>query len=186
MHNIARKILETYLGEKRIPTIEELGLAGSEHEKTKQISFVTLYKNGKVIASSGRIHLKKPNTLFELIENTLFCLKDPRFIEAVKIPEDLKDVQIRIDLINSERGRRVLKNIGELDTKREWLIFLSQTLSKIGVLLPNITNVASTPEEYLEIVCQKAGVDMSTLRPEDSILYAIESTVYGDSETITK
>ena len=119
MHHVARKILETYLGEKRIPTIEELDLSGSEHETTKQISFVTLYKNGKVIASSGRIHLKKPNTLFELIENTLFCLKDPRFIEAIKIPEDLKDVQIRVDLINSERGRRVLKNIGELDIKRE-------------------------------------------------------------------
>jgi hypothetical protein len=89
MHNIARKILKVYLTEKRIPTIEELGLTGNEHEKTKQISFVTLYKNGKIIASSGRIHLKKSNTLFELIENALFCLKDPRFIEAVKVPEDL-------------------------------------------------------------------------------------------------
>lgn len=118
MHKIARRILESYLREKKILTIEELGLSGTEHETTKNLVFVTLYKNGSIIASSGRIHLKKPNTLFELIENSLFCLRDPRFAEAIKNPDELANVQIRVDMIRPE-GRRILANINELDTKRE-------------------------------------------------------------------
>lgn len=179
MHTIARKILETYLGEKKIPTIEELGLAGSEHEKTKNLIFVTIYKDGSIIASSGRIHLKKPNTLFELIENTLFCLRDPRFSQAVKTLDDLKNVQIRVDMIRGDQ-RRILQNIGELNTKKEGLILLSQTKNSVGVLLPNITNIASTPEEYLDIVCQKAWLEQRVLKPEDFILYAIESTMFSE------
>lgn len=179
MHKIARRIIETYLREKKILTIEELGLSGTEHETSKNLIFVTLYRNGWVIASSGRIHLKKPNTLFELIENSLFCLRDPRFSESVKNPDELTNVQIRIDMIQSD-GRRILWNISELDTKREWLILLSQSKNTIGVLLPNITNVASTPDEYYQIVCKKAGVNPEDLKPEDMILYGIESTVFSE------
>jgi AMMECR1 domain-containing protein len=107
MHKITRRIIETYLKDKKILTIEELGLSGNEHESTKNLVFVTLYKNGSIIASSGRIHLKKPNTLIELIENSLFCLRDTRFSEAVKNPDELANVQIRVDIIKPE-GRRVL------------------------------------------------------------------------------
>lgn len=179
MHKIARRVIETYLREKKILTIEELGLSGTEHEKSKNLMFVTLYKNGGVIASSGRIHLKKPNTLFELIENSLFCLRDPRFAEAVKNPDDLPKLQIRVDMIRPE-GRHILANISELDTKREWLILLSQTKNTLGVLLPGITNVASTPDEYLQIVCKKAGVNPTELKPEDMVLYGIESSVFSE------
>ena len=179
MHHTARKILETYLMEKKIPTIEELGLAGSEHEKTKNLVFVTLYKNGSVIASSGRIHLKKPNTLIELVENTLFCLKDPRFPEAVNNPDQLKGINIRVDMIRPG-DRRILRNSSELDTKKEGLILLSQTKNALGILLPGIANVAATSEEYFQIVCKKAGLLPAELTSEDMVLYAIASTVYSD------
>ncbi len=170
MHKIARRVIETYLKEKKILTIEELKLSGTEHETSKNLIFVTLYKNGSIIASSGRIHLKKPNTLFELIENTLFCLRDPRFAEAIKSPDELSKVQIRVDMIRPEQ-RRIIANISELDTKREGIIMLSQTKNTLGVLLPNITNVASTPEEYFQIVSQKAGLNSADLKPEDMVLY---------------
>jgi len=179
MHTIARRILETYIREKRILSIEELGLAGSEHETTKNLSFVTIYRDGKVIASSGRIHLKKPNTILELIENTLFCLRDPRFAGAVKNPDALRDVQIRVDLIRPDE-RRIITDVREIIPRSEGLILLSQTQNTVAVLLPNITNVASTPEEYFEIVCAKAGVNKDALKSEDYILYAISSTVYSD------
>jgi hypothetical protein len=38
----------------------------------------------------------------ELIENALFCLKDDRFIEKIKMPDDIKDVYIRVDFISPE------------------------------------------------------------------------------------
>lgn len=179
MHKIARRVIETYLREKRILTIEELWLSGTEYETSKNLIFVTLYKNGGIIASSGRIHLKKPNTLFELIENSLFCLRDTRFAEAIKNPDELANVQVRVDMIRPE-GRRILGNISELDTKREGLILLSQTKNALGVLLPNITNIASSPEEYFQIVCKKADLNPAALKPEDMILYGIESTRFSD------
>jgi len=48
------------------------------------------------------------------------------------------------------------------------------------VLLPNITNVASSPDEYFQIVCKKAELNPADLKPEDMILYGIESTVFSD------
>ena len=179
MHKIARRIIETYLKEKKILTVEELGLSWHEHETSKNLVFVTLYKNGSIIASSGRIHLKKPNTLFELIENTLFCLRDPRFVVAVKNPDELTQVHIRVDMIRPE-DRRILQKISDLDIKREGLILLSQTKNSIGVLLPSITNVASTPDEYFQIVCKKAGLISWDMKPEDMVLYAIASTIFSD------
>jgi hypothetical protein len=78
---------------------------------------VTLYKDGKVIASSGRINLKKPNTIAELIENSLFCLKDPRFIEAIKNPAEINNVNFRVDIITPSQ-REVINKIDEVDIKK--------------------------------------------------------------------
>jgi len=45
MQNIAKKVIETYLNEQKILTIEELNLLTHEQTQTKNISFVTLYKD---------------------------------------------------------------------------------------------------------------------------------------------
>ena len=100
MHNIAKKVIEIYLNEKKIPTLDELGISGHNDLKTKNLSFVTLYKDGSVIASSGRINLKKPNTISELIENTLFCLKDPRFIGMEKLLEEISKLETEEEIID--------------------------------------------------------------------------------------
>jgi AMMECR1 domain-containing protein len=113
------------LNEKKILSIPEVGLAGSEYLDTKHLSFVTLYKDGRVIASSGRVHIKKENTILELIENTLFCLKDERFIEAIKNPLELKNVKFRVDIITNSQ-RKVIKSLDEVDPKTDGLILISQ------------------------------------------------------------
>lgn len=78
LQTAARKVLVTYLSEGRIPALSEIGLAESEYARTKDPVFVTLYKDGKVVASSGRIHAKNENSAKEMVENALLCLKDPR------------------------------------------------------------------------------------------------------------
>jgi len=176
---VARKIIETYLNEKKILSIPELGLAGSEYLDTKHLSFVTLYKDGKVIASSGRVHIKKENTVLELIENTLFCLKDERFIEAIKNPLELKNVKFRVDIITNAQ-RKVIKSLEEVDPKTDGLILISQPKNALGVILPHITNLISTANELFTLVCMKAGVDQATLQDEDYILYKIQSTVFSE------
>ena len=78
LQNATRKVLVTYLSEGRIPTLSEIGLGESEYSRTKDPVFVTLYKDGRVVASSGRIHAKNENSAKEMVENALLCLKDPR------------------------------------------------------------------------------------------------------------
>lgn len=125
------------------------------------------------------MHLKKPNTLLELIENSLFCIKDERFTVAIKNPDEIASVKIRVDMIRPE-DRRMLTDMADFDIKKEGLILLSQTKNAVGVLLPNITNVASSLDEYLQIVYKKAGLNPSELKSEDTVLYAIKSTIFSD------
>jgi AMMECR1 domain-containing protein len=176
---VSRKVIETYLNEKKILSISELLLMGSEYLDTKHLSFVTLYKDGKVIASSGRVHIKKENTVMELIENTLFCLKDERFIEAIKNPLELKHVKFRVDIITNAQ-RKVIKSLDEVDPKTDGLILISQTKNALGVILPNITNMVSTSQELFTLVCKKAGLVSTELKDEDYILYKIQSTVFSE------
>lgn len=179
MHNIAKKVIEIYLNEQKIPTIEELWLTNNEHNNTKIISFVTIYKDGKIIASSGRINIKKTNTLLELIENSLFCLKDPRFISAIKNPLEIKNVKIRVDLIANNQ-RKIVEKISDIDISKQGLIIISQSKWKLWVILPNIANLVSTPEDLFELVCKKAWLNQNELKEEDYILYSIESTQFSD------
>lgn len=181
MHNIARKVIEIYLNEQKIPTLEELGLSNSEHNNTKNISFVTLYKDGKIIASSGRINIKKANTLLELIENSLFCLKDPRFVWSIKNPLEVKNIKVRVDIIENSQ-RKIVEKIANIDISKNGLIIISQTQWKLWVILPNIANLISTPEDLFHLVCKKAWLDYDNLKEEDYILYSIESEQFSDFE----
>ncbi len=176
---IVKKIIEAYLNEKRILTIPELWLANSEYLETKHLSFITLYKDGKIIASSGRVHIKKENTVLELIENTLFCLKDPRFIEAIKNPTEINSVKFRVDIITNAQ-RKIIKSIEEVDPRMDGLIIISQQQNKLGVILPGITNLVSTSQELFDLVCRKAELDATNLKEEEYILYKIQSTVFSD------
>ncbi len=118
MYTFVRIILETYLRDKRVVTLSEIEDTFLEHTKTKMSVFVTLYYQGKVIASSGRIQCKKENTLYECIDNTLLCLKDPRFTAEIQNPEKLADIHIRVDRFTAQ-DRRVLHSIDDLDTREE-------------------------------------------------------------------
>lgn len=179
MYNIAKKIIEVYLNEQKIPTIQDLWLENSKDLETKHLSFVTLYKNWKIIASSWRINTKKQNTILELIENTLFCIKDPRFWENVKNPLEVKWLNFRVDIIKDDQ-RKIVKDIKDIDINKNWLIILSQNLWKAWVILPWITNLTSTPEELFNLVCMKAWLDKKTLKEDDYVLYSIESDKYSD------
>ncbi len=183
MNNIVRKVLETYLNEQKILSLEELWITNHEYTKTKDCSFVTIYKNGKVIASSGRVNVRKPNTILELIENTLFCLKDPRFTENIKTPDEIKNVFFRVDIISSNQ-RQVINKISEIekevDIKKNWLILISQNLWKVSVILPNITNLISNSKDLFNLLCKKANLDPNTIKEEDYILYKIETTIFSD------
>lgn len=178
MHEIARKTLEIYLAEKRIPTLSDFADTGT-YSASKDAIFVTLYLHGKVIASSGRIIPSKENTLYECIDNTLLCLKDPRCSSALTSPEGLWEIRIRVDRFTTDQ-RRILQSVEDLDTTREGLIFLSQNLWHISVILPHMVHVDTSPWAYFSLACRKISLDEKTLSPSDYVLYGLSTTTYDD------
>lgn len=179
LHQAVRKVLATYLSEGRVSALEEIGLAESDYARSKDSAFVTLYKDGKVVASSGRIHPKAESTAKEAVEQALLCLKDPRISGVVNSAADLSDVRVRVDVFPMSK-RRVLASISDLDVRKEGVMFLAQGLNKLSVILPGIANLASKPEELLSIAIKKAGLEASSLKEGDYVVYAIQTEVSSD------
>ena len=179
MLNLVRKTLEIYLKERRVITQGDLPADSMEHIQTKEAVFVTLYHEGLVVASSGRIQCKKDNSLYECIDNTLLCLKDPRFAPSLQNLETLNLIKIRIDRIRSE-NRRILQSIKDLDITKEGLIFLSQNLGVISIVLPHMVHVGATPEAYFSLACKKSGIDEKKLTSSDYVIYGFTTNEEND------
>lgn len=179
MHTLVRKTLEIYINEKRLITQSDFPADTLPMMAKKESVFVTLYYDGKIIASSWRIQCQKENSVFECIDNTLMCLKDPRFTGTLQVPENLEKIHIRVDLFTSE-DRRMLQNISELSVRNEWLIFLSQSLWVMSVVLPHMVHLDPTPERYFDLICQKLSLDPSKLTHSDYILYALKTKEFTD------
>ena len=174
MHALVRKTLETYLREKRIVTQSDIPTDSIPMMSTRQSVFVTLYSDWRVIASAGRIQCQKENTVYECIDITLLCLKDPRFSTSLQSVDNLPNLHIRVDTFGAE-DRRMIQNISEMNTRDEWLIFLSQNLGAMSVVLPHMIHLDATPERYYALACQKAGLDPIKLTHADYVLYALKT-----------
>ena len=178
---LARKALEVYLQEKRVITQNELPLDDKTSFlcDTKDAVFVTLYLAGNVVASSGRIHPQKKNTILEAIDNTLQCLSDPRLGNKLTSPEDLSKISIRVDhLLQNER--KVIQKISDLDITSQGLIFLSQKFEAASVVLPNISSIPTSSDDIFFLAVKKAGLDPAGLQETDYLLYAFSSHQYTD------
>lgn len=151
---ILRKVLAAHLSKQAFPNIDELGVRNDPILQTKNLVFVTFYKNGEIIASSGRIHNLKKSTLQEMIENAIIALSDPRAQGQITL-ESLPGIHIRIDIISPEM-KRTLRGYAELQ-RNEGIILFSQSQNFISVVLPNIAGADRTPVELFQIACKKVG-----------------------------
>ncbi len=174
MYSLVRKTLETYINEKRLITQSDIPTDVLPMMSQKDSVFVTLYYNGRVIASSGRIQCQKENTVYECIDNTMFCLKDPRFSLSLQSSGNLMNIRVRVDVLSSG-DRRMIQNISELSVRDEWLLLLSQNLGIISVVLPHMIHLDPTPTRYLELACQKIWLEINKLSNSDYVLYAIKT-----------
>ncbi len=179
MYSLVRKTLETYINEKRLIIQSDIPADVLSMMSKKDNVFVTLYYNGRVIASSGRIQCQKENTVYECIDNTMQCLKDPRFTLNLQSPENLANIRIRVDVFGPG-DRRMIQSVSDLSVRDEWLMLLSQNLGIISVVLPHMIHLDPTPIRYLELACQKAWLDLSKLTSSDYVLYAIKTNESTD------
>jgi AMMECR1 domain-containing protein len=179
--SLVRKTLEIYLRENRIITQSDFPAEALSFTSTKDAVFVTLYHEWRVIASSGRIQCKKENTIFECIDNTLLCLKDARFAPSLQTPDALEKIHIRVDRFGMQ-NRRILESIENLDIRTEWVIFLSQNLGVLSIVLPNMVHVGSTPQSYFDLACRKWWLDPAKLDPREYFLYGLSTVSETDFE----
>ncbi len=174
MYSLVRKTLEIYINEKRIITQSDFPSDVIGMMWKKESVFVTLYLDGRIIASSGRIQCQKENSVYECIDNTLLCLKDSRFSINLQNAENLANIHIRVDTFATE-DRRMIQDISELSIRDEWLILLSQNLWTMSVILPHMIHIDATPEKYFTLACQKSGLDPTNISHSDYVLYAIKT-----------
>ncbi len=179
MHTLVRKTLEIYINEKRLITQADIPRDLISQMWTRQAVFVTLYIDGRVIASSGRIQCQKENTVYECIDATMLCLKDPRFVENMQNSDNIKNLYIRVDMFGSE-DRRMIQNINEMNTRNEGIILLSQNLGVISVVLPHMIHLDPTPQKYFDLACQKVLLDPNKLTHSDYVLYALKTSESTD------
>jgi hypothetical protein len=179
MHLLVRKTLEVYLREKRIPTLSDIPTELQSYTAMKDSVFVTLYYEGRVIASSGRLTPKKDNTFYECIDNTLMCLKDPRFTAEIQDLAKLPDIRIRTDRFGAA-NRRILPDVTLLDTKNEWLILLSQNLGFLSIILPHMVHIETSAQGYFSLACKKVSQDPAKLTPADYVVYGLTTMSEAD------
>ena len=153
MHEVVRKTLQIYLRERRVLGHSDFPQDDLSYLNEKNAVFVTLYFGGKVIASQG-------------------------FAENLKNPDLLDQINIRVDTF-APSSRRILRNISELNVRDEGIIFLSQNLGKLSVILPNMIKENPTSEAYFELAKQKAGIS-AELTNADYVIYALKTTVSSD------
>lgn len=179
MHTLVRKTLEIYLRENRVITLSDIDTSLLEYTKTKKSVFVTLYYQGRVIASSGRIQCKKENTLYEAIDNVLLCLKDSRFSSEIQDPQILSSIRIRVDQF-IPADRRILQKIDDLNPREEGIIFLSQNYGKMAIILPRMLHLDSSPKNFFDLACKKVDINPTQLTQNDFVIYGLKTEVSSD------
>jgi AMMECR1 domain-containing protein len=181
MQNIVREIIETYLSTHTVPKIENIASFQAHKSFPSEASmvFITLYRGGEIIASAGRMQPLHTNVQEELLDATLSALRDDRLTSSLTHIDDLKTTQIRLDIVPLSK-RQVIANVQEIDVQKHGSILLSQNHMKSALLLPNITNIATTSEEIFYLLTKKAGLDPVLLTTADYTLYRFESDKYSD------
>jgi AMMECR1 domain-containing protein len=180
MQEFVRAALSRYISTQRVPTPEEIGIS-PDHPlmQRKDIVFVTLSRDGETVASSGRVAVKKSSSAVELVENSLLCLKDPRVTAFLGDPTFIDDVRVRVDVVPTDK-RKIITTLDEISPNIHGLILISEKHEALGVVLPGMSRLASTPQELFYLVAKKAGLDPAALAEDEYILYTIETEVSSD------
>lgn len=176
---IVRRVLEVYLTEKRIPWISEFDSAIHAALALKDALFVTLYLDGNIIASSGRIQCQKQNSFAEAVDLALMTLKDSRFAPATHNLDTLWRIKIRVDRI-SPTSRRMVQTPADIQIRNEGVIFLSQNYGILSVVLPNMVTNATSGDDYFDIAVQKAWLQRDVLNHKDYVIYALSTVQESD------
>jgi AmmeMemoRadiSam system protein A len=155
---LARKSIEAHFSK------EKVDLSRYDRFKDKQGAFVTLHKDGELRGCIGFPYPVYPlkDAIFECARAAAF--DDPRFHPLDK--SELKSIQIEISVLTVPEEMTVKKPeeyLKKIKISEDGLIIKGQYGS--GLLLPQVfTEYSCTPEQALEMTCQKAGLSRDSWR----------------------
>ncbi|MGE4443446.1 MAG: AMMECR1 domain-containing protein [Candidatus Altimarinota bacterium] len=173
MINVVKQVIEYYLTNGTIPTKNEIIITDNSLLEKKGTVFVTLYKNGNIVGSSGNVVELENNLATELIQNAVFSLQDPRF-EKLTL-SDLEKIKIRIDIITS---RNILdKKFEDLNPAKSGILVIKKDYTKLSIILPNISSTLVSGKDFPKILSRKLE---EIFKIEDYIVYEIQTQVVNN------
>ena len=169
--DIARKTVESYVRDKKIPDFKEIdpGLLGKEG------AFVTLHKKGELRGCIGNIIGIQPLWMTVRDMAVESSTRDPRF-EPVA-PEELKDIKIEISVLSQPKS---VQDINEIKMGIHGVIVKRGMNS--GVFLPQVaTETGWSRDEFLSNLCaHKAGLPADAWKDKKTELYTFTAQVFGE------
>jgi len=169
--NIARKTMESYVKEGKIPEFEESDPALMRQEG----AFVTLHKKGELKGCIGNIVGSQPLWLTVRDMAIESSTHDQRFDPVT--PDELKDIKIEISVLSEPKR---VQNINEIKMGVHGVIV--RRGSNGGVFLPQVaTETGWSRDEFLSNLCaHKAGLPADAWKDKNTELYSFTAQVFGE------
>jgi hypothetical protein len=169
---IARKTLESYLSTKQKPDF----IVYEKNLQQKSGVFVTLTKNGRLAGCVGYIRPVKPLYLATSDMAIAAATEDIRFTSVIS--EELPDIRIEISVLSPLTK---ISNTNEVVVGKHGLYIASG--GHDGILLPQVaTENKWTRGEFLENVCDKAGLPASAWNDPNTQLFIFTAQVFHEEE----
>ena len=175
MLEIVKQIIDFYYKKDDTPKLEDLEIKDKNLLEKKWSIFVTLYLDWLIIWSSWNIKSIEDNIVLELIQNTIWALKDSRFTTPILKEKD--NIKIRIDEITNRWKPLPDWEIKKIDPSKNWVLVIKTDYEKSATILPNISWKLLTWEDYISVLSKKLDEDFDD---KNYLVYKIETKVYSD------
>lgn len=169
MIETVKQILKYIKENGKKPTLNDI-IANDELLNNKMSLFVTFYLWWEIVWSAWNVVELKENWALELIENTYEAINDIRFSDK-NIISKIDQLKYRIDKIISRKTitNDELKNLNPI---KKWILVIKKDYEKLAIILPNISSTMTNYTDIVNVLSKKLN---STFKPDDYIIYEIET-----------
>lgn len=171
--NIARKTIESYVKDRKIPEFNET----DPDLLSQEGAFVTLHKKGELRGCIGNIIGTQPLWLTVRDMAIESSMRDRRF-EPVT-PDELTDIRIEISVLSQPKR---VRDVNEIKMGTHGVIVVRGLNS--GVFLPQVaTETGWTIDEFLSNLCaHKAGLPADAWKDKKTELHIFTAQVFGEEQ----
>lgn len=174
---LARKTLESYVTDKKVPVLDEQKLPSSLTRE--QGCFVTLNKQGRLRGCIG--HILPQEALYKcVIDNAVnAAVHDSRFNPVAS--DELKDIKVEISVLTIPKQLQFssgddLKN--KLVALRDGVVLNSGWHQ--STYLPQVWEDLPDKEDFLSTLCEKGGANANCWKDTSTAVYTYQAQVFAE------